>query len=143
MRLELFDDEVVELTTRQVAELYWEWHTAAASDSRDQRLRVNRGDLSDGFRILDAAFAQDEYFDELVATVIELRLESDSSSNPQMATLAAGELEDRWNSGDHEFFSRLRARGIPQAILDELEAGIWKAEPHEAKARAKPRWGKR
>jgi hypothetical protein len=138
MKLETFGEDPVEMTIPEFANFFWDWQDASRSPSREQRLRADRGDLRGAFGLVEAAFAQDDLFDELVAEIIRVRLASSPPSD--FGTLSAGYLEDRWNSGDHEIFTRLRARGIDQVVLDQLESGIWKTDPVIPKPRAKPRW---
>ena len=140
MRLEPLGEDPIELTTHQIADLYWDHHFASVSADREERLRVDRGDLRDAHRIVDAALANDAEFDQLLATLITVlkeRYPADVSAG--LGYLAAGPIEERWNSGDHLILERLRALDVTSDSIDRIEAGIWKSTTPPARPRAKPR----
>lgn len=128
------------MSVHEVAELYWVHFFAFTSSSRKERLRVDRGDLQDASRLLDEALQSDNDFDELITEIISVLEERyPQARDDGLGFIAAGPIEDRWNSGDTEILRRLRSHGVPDASLAQMEGGIWKSEAAPPRTRAKPR----
>jgi hypothetical protein len=116
-----------DLTPRVIAVLYWEHYAASTSSDREQRLRAERGDLSDHAAIVEDALRDDRRSDDVLAAIIDVLVsERPVAMTDGLAYLAAGPIEDRWNSGDTEVLSRLRARGVSPEVIREIEGGVWK-----------------
>jgi hypothetical protein len=123
-------DAPIDLSTRKIAELYWEHYIASSSPLREQRLRVERGDLSETFGIFDRIFRDDARFDDVMVEIIHVLLtEHAAMVDDGLGYLAAGPIEDRWNDGDVEVLARLRARGVSQETIARIESGIWNVDP--------------
>jgi len=131
------------MSVHEVAELYWMHYFAFTSSSREERLRIERGDLQGLSRLLEAALQSDSDFDELITeiiSVLETRYPQDRDYG--LGFVAAGPIEDRWNSGDTEILRRLRSRGVPEESLAQIQSGMWTLESANPKSRAKPRHSK-
>jgi hypothetical protein len=116
-----------DLSTRAIAVLYWEHYAASTSPDREQRLRAERGDLSDHAAIFENALRDDTRCDDTLAAIIDVLVsERPVAVADGLAFLAAGPIEDLWNSGDTEVLSRLRARGVSPEVIREIEGGVWK-----------------
>jgi hypothetical protein len=90
-----------DLSPRAVAVLYWEHYAASTSSDREQRLRAERGGLSDHAEIVEDALRDDRRSDDVLAAIIDVLVsERPVAMTDGLAYLAAGPIEDRWNSGD-------------------------------------------
>jgi hypothetical protein len=120
-------DAPIDLSNRKIAELYWEHYIASSSPLREQRLRVERGDLSETFDVFDRVFRDDARFDDVMVEIILVLLtEHASMIDDGLGYLAAGPIEDRWNDRDVNGLFRLRARGVSPETIARLDSGIWK-----------------
>jgi hypothetical protein len=138
--LEPIGEDATEMSIHEVAELYWVHFFAFTSSSREERLRVDRGDLQAASRLLDAALQSDSHFEELITEIISvLEARYPQARDDGLGFVAAGPIEDRWNSGDTEILQRLRSYGVPEASLAQIVGGIWKSESAPPRTRAKPR----
>ncbi|MCU1507851.1 MAG: hypothetical protein JWQ12_116 [Glaciihabitans sp.] len=140
VKLEPTGGDAVEMSVREIAELYWQYHFASVSPLRAERLRTEGGDLQNAYRLLEQALEADDHFDELIVEMISvLHDQYPEAEDGGLGYLAAGPIEEHWNSGDTEILTRMRRRGISAKTLAQIEGGIWKREHTPPKPRSKPR----
>jgi hypothetical protein len=140
VRLEPIGEAATEMSVHEVAALYWVHYFASTSRSREERLRVDRGDLQGASRLLDAALQSDNDFDDLITEIISvLEARYPQARDNGLGFVAAGPIEDRWNAGDTEILQRLRSRGVPEVSLAQVEGGMWKSGHAPPRSRPKLR----